>query len=279
MILLELKMITAERIGNMKLFINFDLIKNLYKKELLGRYKNSFMGAIWIFISPMSSIFIYTVVLSNVVAVKIGVVDSTYSYGLYISAGIILWTLFSNILTRCMNFFIEHAQTLNKINHSKKNLLIPTFLVYLTDFFVMTIILFFVMIFSPYTPIIYFFPLLFSVIVLCLFAMSTGLLLGIFNLFNRDIGHASGIGLTFLFWATPIVYPMNILPDRVVDILEFNPLLPIITLWHRLIFYNDIQNIYSLLFNLSYPLILSLIFIVLFKYLLVKNIETIRDKF
>ena len=263
----------------MKLFINFDLIINLYKKELLGRYKNSFIGAIWIFISPMSSIFIYTVVLSNVVAVKIGVVDSTYSYGLYISSGIILWTLFSNILTRSMNFFIEHSHTLNKINHSKKNLIIPTFLVYLTDFFVMTTILFLVMIFSPYTPMIYFFPLLFSVIILCLFAMSMGLLLGIFNLFNRDIGHASGIGLTFLFWATPIVYPMNILPEKVIAVLEFNPLLPIIQLWHRLIFYNDIQNIYSLLFNLSYPLTLSIIFIVLFKYLLTKNIEIIRDRF
>ncbi len=263
----------------MKFFINFDLIKNLYQKELLGRYKNSFMGAAWIFLSPISSIFIYTVILSNVVAVKIGVVDSTYSYGLYISAGIIIWTLFSNLILRCTNFFIEHAQILNKINHSKKDLLAPIVLVYLTDFLIMTSILFFVMIFSPYTPIIYFFPLLFSVIVLCLFAISTGLLLGIFNLFNRDIGQATGVGLTFLFWATPIVYPMSILSGKVRAILEFNPLLPIIELWHRLIFFNDIQNIYSLLFNLSYPLILSLISIVLFRYLLVKNIENIRDKF
>ena len=49
--------------------------------------------------------------------------------------------------------------------------------------------------------------------------------------------------------------------------------------YYRLIFYNDIQNTYSLLLNLSYPLSLSLIFIVLFKYLLTKNIEAVRDKF
>tara|TARA_B100001059_G_C17835641_1_gene587920 strand:+ start:4105 stop:4896 length:792 start_codon:yes stop_codon:yes gene_type:complete len=263
----------------MKFFINLDLIINLYKKELFGRYKNSFMGSIWIFLSPMSQIFIYTVILSNVVAIKIGVVDNTYSYGLYISAGIILWTLFSNLLTRCMNFFIEHAYILNRINHSKKNLIIPIILVYLTDFLIMASILFLVMIFSPYTPLIYFFPLLISVIILLFFSISTGLLLGIFNLFNRDVSQATGIGLTFLFWATPIVYPMNILSDKVVAVLEFNPLLPIIELWHRLIFYNDIQNTYSLLLNLSYPLSLGLIFIVLFKYLLTKNIEAIRDKF
>ena len=62
---------------------------------------------------------------------------------------------------------------------------------------------------------------------LVLFAVGLGMVLGVLNVFFRDVGQFFGIFVTFWFWLTPIVYPATILPERVQTLMGLNPLAPV----------------------------------------------------
>ena len=60
-----------------------------------------------------------------------------------------------------------------------------------------------------------------------LFAAGLGGVLGILNVFFRDVGQLFGVLLQFWFWSTPIVYPVSILPEWAATMMQLNPLLPL----------------------------------------------------
>jgi len=72
-----------------------------------------------------------------------------------------------------------------------------------------------------------------------IFAAGLGLLLGILNVFFRDVGQLFGICLQFWFWLTPIVYPITILPPSIQQLLALNPLTPLMQSYQNLFLYNQ----------------------------------------
>ena len=75
--------------------------------------------------------------------------------------------------------------------------------------------------------------------------------MGIFNVFFRDIGHIVKIALQFWFWVTPVVYPISILPDRLRDLIDLNPLTRFITAYQQIV----LNNQWPQLFQFKYHLI------------------------
>ena len=69
------------------------------------------------------------------------------------------------------------------------------------------------------------------------FAIGMGMVLGAINVFFRDVGHFLNIVMQFWFWLTPIVYPLNILLEKVRHILEFNPMTKLIIAYQQIILY------------------------------------------
>lgn len=69
------------------------------------------------------------------------------------------------------------------------------------------------------------FPL---ITVLILFACGLGIILGVLNVFFRDVGHFFGIFLQFWFWLTPVVYPISIVPNAFRSLIQWNPMAPIV---------------------------------------------------
>ena len=73
-----------------------------------------------------------------------------------------------------------------------------------------------------------------------------GLILGVLNVFVRDIGQVVPILLQVWFWFTPVVYPANIIPERFRSYMDMNPMYPIVTAYHDILVYAktpDIQQI------------------------------------
>jgi lipopolysaccharide transport system permease protein len=68
------------------------------------------------------------------------------------------------------------------------------------------------------------------------FGLSLGVLMGVLNVFYRDVGHMMGIVMQFWFWATPIIYTKDILPERLQAFMQFNPAFPLIDGYHRVIY-------------------------------------------
>jgi lipopolysaccharide transport system permease protein len=67
------------------------------------------------------------------------------------------------------------------------------------------------------------------------FAMGLGMVLGVLNVFFRDVGQFFGIFLTFWFWLTPIVYPANILPERIKPLMALNPMAPVMAAYQGIL--------------------------------------------
>ncbi|KAK0340833.1 hypothetical protein LTR94_028890, partial [Friedmanniomyces endolithicus] len=88
-----------------------------------------------------------------------------------------------------------------------------------------------------------------------LLALGIGMVVGILNVFFRDVGQVMTIALQFWFWFTPIVYPASILPEHVRPLLDWNPMAPVIQAWQTVLVKGQSPDWSSL----GFPLVLALL--------------------
>lgn len=77
-------------------------------------------------------------------------------------------------------------------------------------------------------------------------AVAIGLILGVLNVFVRDIGQAFPIFLQVCFWLTPIVYPLNIIPESYRHFLALNPMYPVVSAYQKILVYGQVPPIKGL---------------------------------
>lgn len=194
------------------------------RREFQLKYRNSLLGAAWTVINPLAMILIYTVIFSQVMRAKLPGVDSSFAYSIYLCAGVLTWGLFAEITGRSLNMFLENANLLKKLNFPR--LCLPfTVLGNASVNFAIVFGLFtaFLLVSGnfPGWPMLALVPLL---AIQMAFAVGLGISLGVLNVFFRDVGQFFAIFLQFWFWLTPIVYPVNVLPERIKPLMALNPL-------------------------------------------------------
>ena len=97
-------------------------IINSIKTEYRTRFARNTLGYLWMFIQPLSMVLVYSLILSQIMSGKLPGVETQYAYPIYILSGIIGWTLFSEVLNRCLNIFIENANLLKKLSFPRLTL-------------------------------------------------------------------------------------------------------------------------------------------------------------
>ena len=97
------------------------------KREFQSKYRNSLLGAAWTVINPLAMIIVYTVIFSQVMHAKLPGVTGNFAYSIYLCSGILIWGLFSEIVGRAQNVFIENANLLKKLSFPRLCLPIKTF--------------------------------------------------------------------------------------------------------------------------------------------------------
>lgn len=205
------------------------------KREFQAKYSNSLLGAAWTVINPLAMILVYTIVFSQVMRAKLPGADSQFAYSVYLCAGVLTWTFFSETVSRAQNVFLENANLLKKISFPR--LCLPVIVVanasinFAIIFGLFTIFLLVSGSF-PGMPYLAMFPVL---LIQVIFSAGLGITLGVLNVFFRDIGQLFGVVLQFWFWVTPVVYPINILPPAVRDLLRYNPMTNIISSYQNIL--------------------------------------------
>jgi lipopolysaccharide transport system permease protein len=206
-----------------------DFILTSILREFSSKYVNSLLGALWAIINPLAIIFVYTLVFSQVMTVGMVGASTPFSYGIYLCSGIFAWALFSQIAERSVGMFSQHAGLLKKVNFPRICLPVLAVAQAAVDFAIVFSLFVLGLAVTgrfPGLPILAVIPVLG---VLVLFATGLGLILGILNVFFRDIEQVFRIVAQFWFWLTPVVYPMTVLPDEVAAIVRWNPLTPLMT--------------------------------------------------
>ncbi|WP_296556937.1 ABC transporter permease [Pigmentiphaga sp.] len=194
------------------------------KREFQLKYRNSLLGAAWTVLNPLSMIIIYTVIFSQVMRAKLPGVEGSFAYSIHLCAGVLTWGLFAEIISRAQNTFIDNANLLKKLSFPR--LCLPAAVVAngLVNFSIIFFLFSIFLVISGNFPGWPFLAMLPILTVMVAFAIGLGITLGVLNVFFRDVGHFFGIFLNFWFWATPIVYPIGILPQRLQSLVYLNPM-------------------------------------------------------
>ena len=209
------------------------------RNEFVSRFSRSKLRGFWIILNPLSQVLIYALILSNILAAKLPGVAHQYGYAVYLMAGLLGWTLFSEIVSRCLNIFIEHGNLIKKMSFPRVTLpaIVIGFCLTNNLFLLISISgIFFLLGHQFAATILWLVPL---TLILIILSVGIGLILGVMNVFLRDVGQVTPVILQMLFWLTPIVYPVTIIPETHQRWLNFNPLYPIITAYQEILVYGD----------------------------------------
>lgn len=244
------------------------------KREFQSKYRNSLLGMGWSVINPLAMIVVYTVIFSQVMKAKLPGLDTTFAYSIYLCSGVLTWGLFSEMMTRSQNLFLDNANLLKKINFPRIILPIVVVLSSVLNFSIVSALFIFFLLLSGNFPgwvILASIPIIALQIV---FTMGLGMVVGVLNVFFRDIGQFSGIFLQFWFWFTPVVYPASILPDAIKPYLSLNPMVVIIESYQT-IFVNQKWPDWSSLWP---TILLALTLCLLGMHLFRKNVGEMVDE-
>ncbi|AUH02166.1 ABC transporter permease [Prodigiosinella confusarubida] len=199
------------------------------KREFQSKYRNSLLGATWTVLNPLAMIIVYTVIFSHVMKAKIAGIDDTYAYSIYLCSGVLTWGLFSEIVSRAQNVFIDNANLLKKVSFPRMCLPVVVVANALINFIIIFSLFTVFLLISGENPGFVYFSFIPVLIIVCIFSIGLGITLGVLNVFFRDVGQLFNIILQFWFWFTPIVYPINALPENIRKIISLNPMTPIIS--------------------------------------------------
>ncbi|MFK7160082.1 ABC transporter permease [Marinospirillum sp. MEB164] len=210
------------------MFIKLSLLLRFTRQDMIDRHASAALGALWTFILPLSQILIFTLIFSNVMGLRLmslGLEDlGQYSYSVYLVIGLLAWLAFSNTISRVTQVYQDKAGLIHKVHLPLLGLplYIPLseLIYYAIGMAFFTLFLFFI----GFQWTWYWLWLVPLMALLFLLAYALGLLFALLSVFIRDTRDLVGIGLQLLFWMTPIVYVMDLLPARWHWIFQFNPL-------------------------------------------------------
>ncbi len=208
---------------------NKELIFTLARHEVQVRYKGSFLGILWSFITPLFLLIVYTFVFSVVFQVKWGLQsNSNIEFALMLFAGLIIYNLFSECISKSPVLIINNINFVKKVIFPLEVLSLSNFIAAFFHLLISFVVFVFVSIFIYSVPSMYIFYLPIILLPISLLTIGLSWFLSSLGVYLRDIQQLIGTLLTALLFLSPIFYPVEILPDSFQRIIYFNPLTPTI---------------------------------------------------
>lgn len=211
-----------------------ELLAFLIWRDISIRYKQTILGSAWAILQPLLMMLIFTFIFGRYVANNNPSI--TVPYPVFVFAGLIPWTLFSQGYAQAALSLASQQQLLTKVYFPRLFIPIAAASVFLVDLAyslgIYALVLFYYRITPSWT--IVFLPLL---IVLTLIAtLGLGIMLAALTVFYRDIRHVVPFLTQILMFLTPVVYPASALSGKYQAILALNPMFGIVTAYRAAIF-------------------------------------------
>lgn len=249
----------------MKVFKNLyeyrELLKSSIKKDVGGKYKNSVLGVLWSFLYPLLQIAVYAIVFPLIMR------SNMENYTVFVCCGLIPWNFFSTAISRSSFTMIENGNILKKVYFPREILPISVVTSEAVNFVISTIIILAFVLGTGMglTWYVIFYPVILLIQYILLIGIS--LFVSSITVYFRDLQHFIGIALQLLFYATPIVYATNIIPQSYQWILRLNPMTFIIDGYRSIFYYQQQPDFISLGITLLVSLILCVVGYLLFSKL------------
>jgi lipopolysaccharide transport system permease protein len=226
------------------LWRNRQLIWQMTRREVVGRYRGSVLGLAWSFFNPVLMLIVYTFVFSVVFKARWNVSgdESKTDFAIILFTGMIVFNLFAEIVNRAPGLIIYNVNYVKKVVFPLEILswvalgsvlfhsLVSLFVLLLTQFILNQSL--------PWT--IVFFPLVLLPLILA--SLGAAWFLAAIGVFVRDVGQITGVMTTILMFLSAVFYPLSALPERYQNLLKLNPLVLIITESRNVLIYGSLPN-------------------------------------
>lgn len=215
-----------------KIYQYRELLKTNVKKEIRGRYKNSILGVMWSFLNPLLQLAVYAVIFGALLA------GGDPTYHIYICVALIPWTYFTTAITQSAFTIIGNGDIIKKVYFPREILPISVVTSGAVNFVISTIIIL-AFVFAAglgVTKYIILYP--FILLIQYILLLGISFIVSSVTVYFRDLEHIIGVVLMAAFYATPIVYKLEQLPENLQVIMQLNPMTHLINAY-RDIFYNQ----------------------------------------
>lgn len=196
------------------------LTYQLFRRDFLAIYKQSFIGVLWAVIIPLVSVGTF-IVLNRSGIFAIGDIDVPYP--IYAILGMAFWQIFSAGLISASNSLVRAGSLIVKINLSKKSLVIASTGQAIVSFMIQLALVSILFLYYWRAPSIAIFSIPLMIIPIMLLTLGLGFILSLFNGVFRDVGNMIGVLMTFLLFLTPVLY-VKPTTGILAQVTQYNPL-------------------------------------------------------
>lgn len=208
---------------------NRGLVKALVQREVVGRYRGSFIGIVWSFLNPMLMLAVYTFVFSVVFKARWNAgSESKTEFALVLFAGLIVFNLFAECMNRAPGLILSNVNYVKKVVFPLEILpavALGSALFHACISVGVWLLAYMVFFGAPDLTV-----LLLPLVALPLLLLSIGLswMLASLGVYLRDVSQFIGLLVTALMFMSPIFFPASALPENYRYLLLLNPLTPVI---------------------------------------------------
>jgi lipopolysaccharide transport system permease protein len=219
-----------------------DLFYTLSVHRIKVRYKQSVLGLAWAILQPVSLMLIYTVIFSMIAKVP----SENVPYAVFAFAALLPWTYFSSTLTNATQGLVSHSQLVTKVYFAREILPLTYVSAALFDFAVASTFLLALFVYYGVMLTIYALWAIPILLLLTMLATACSLFFSVVQVRFRDVGVAMPLLLQIWMFASPVVYPLSAVPQRLRGWYALNPLVGVIENFRRVMLQGVAPDFYSL---------------------------------
>lgn len=239
-----------------------DLIFQLARRDVTTRYKRSVLGIAWTMLNPLGMMIVLTIAFSHVFRFH-----TEYSYPAYVLSGLLAWNFFSQTTTAAMINLVWGGGLLHRIYIPRTSFALAAIITGLVNLGIALVPLLLINLITqvPIRWALLMLPL--PMLLLSAFALGVGLLISTFAVYYPDVAEMYSIGLLGWMYLTPIIYPVNILPEAIrFWIMRFNPMYYLVELYRCAVFYGKLPALDLLIPAVLFSLVVLVIGWTVFTY-------------
>ncbi|MEM8710644.1 MAG: ABC transporter permease [Planctomycetota bacterium] len=201
-----------------------ELLYFLTWRDVKIRYKQTLLGAAWAVLQPLITMAVFTVFFSRVAEISTDGMPGPIFYFL----ALLPWTFFASGITNSGNSLVTNTDLLTKVYFPRAILPASTILAGLVDLLIATALLGVLLPYHGISPDVEILAWPLAILVLIVLTLGAGMLISAVNVMYRDVKYALPFAVQLMLFVSPVIYPMNSIPDEYRWMMMINPLSGII---------------------------------------------------
>jgi lipopolysaccharide transport system permease protein len=212
-------------------------------REIKAKYKQAILGVAWAFLQPLALLGVFTVVFSYFARLP----SDGVPYAIFSYCAILPWQFFATVLSRGTSSLLSHQALVQKVYFPREIIPLAVIAAAVVDFTIGGIVFWGLLWFYgiPWT--------LTSLLIVPVFAIQLTFSIGIvlvlapLNIFYRDVGLLLPLMVQIWMYATPIIYPLSLVPGQFRPLYMLNPMVGIVEAYRRLLLHGALPDAFSLI--------------------------------